>query len=154
MLTSKQKTKLVLFGAMGLTALVLFLMPAPLRAQEATVVAEMLYAGPARTPAAAGSPDELEFQVRFTNRDNREVDGLEATVLVLEGRAVVARYAVETEAIPVGQSVTVSIFRSVVTSTSVEGRFRDEPTRFAVRPSIDQIDWSQTVGQEEEAPVR
>ena len=154
MLTSKQKTKLVLFGAMGLTALVLSLMPAPLRAQEATVVAEMLYAGPARTPAAAGSPDELEFQMRFTNRDTREVDGLEATVLVLEGRAVVARYAVETEAIPVGQSVTVSIFRSVVTSTSVEGRFRDEPTRFAVRPSIDQIDWGQTVGQEEEAPVR
>lgn len=103
---------------------------------------------------AAGSPDELEFQVRFTNRDTWEVDGLEATVLVLEGRAVVARYAVETEAIPVGQSVTVSIFRSVVTSTSVEGRFRDEPTRFAVRPSIDQIDWGQTVGQEEEAPVR
>lgn len=54
MLTSKQKTKLVLFGAMGLTALVLFLMPAPLRAQEATVVAEMLYAGPARTPCGRG----------------------------------------------------------------------------------------------------
>ena len=149
MLTSKQKTKLVLFGVMGLTALVLSLTPSPLRAQEPTVVAEMLYAGPARTPATAGSPDELEFQVRFTNRDTREVDGLEATVQVLEGRAVVARYEMRTESIPVGQSVTVSIFRSVEGSTSVEGRFRDQPARFSTRAAIDQIDWGQAVDREE-----
>ena len=149
MLTSKQKTKLVLFGAMGLTALLLAVAPSPLRAQEPTVVAEMLYAGPARTPATAGSPDELEFQVRFTNRDAREVDGLEATVQVLEGRAVVARYEMRTETIPVGQSVTVSIFRSVEGSTSVEGRFRDQPARFSTRAAIDQIDWGQAVDREE-----
>ena len=67
----------------------------------------------------------------------------------LEGRAVVARYEMRTETIPVGQSVTVSIFRSVEGSTSVEGRFRDQPARFSTRAAIDQIDWGQAVDREE-----